>query len=120
MQRTDRWLGLALALLAAAVLWSARAFPNVPGQKLGAGFLPMLVGAGLLLCGVALVLRSVRAAAYAGAGRRRGAQARTLRQFARRSSASSSSTSRWPTALGFLIVAPLGLLAVFQALRVNG
>ena len=35
----------ALALLALAVLWSARAFPNVPGQKLGAGFLPMLVGA---------------------------------------------------------------------------
>ena len=61
VQRTDRWLGLALALLAAAVLWSARAFPNVPGQKVGAGFLPMLVGAGLLLCGVALVLRSFRA-----------------------------------------------------------
>jgi hypothetical protein len=32
----------------------------VPGQKLGAGFLPMLVGAGLLLCGLALVARSRR------------------------------------------------------------
>ena len=65
MQRIDRWVGLALALLGLAVLWSARAFPNVPGQKLGAGFLPMLVGAGLLLCALALVVRSLRGGAYA-------------------------------------------------------
>ena len=60
MQRIDRGVGLALILLAVAVLWSARAFPNVPGQKLGAGFLPMLVGAGLLACGIALALRRAR------------------------------------------------------------
>jgi hypothetical protein len=48
VQRTDRWLGLGLAVLAAAILWSARSFPNVPGQKLGAGFLPMLIGVGFL------------------------------------------------------------------------
>jgi len=46
VQRTDRWVGLGLAVLALAVLYSARAFPNVPGQKLGAAFLPMLIGAG--------------------------------------------------------------------------
>jgi uncharacterized membrane protein len=56
VQSTDRWLGLAMALLAAAVMWSARAFPAVPGQKLGAGFLPMLVGAGLLGLVVAKLL----------------------------------------------------------------
>ncbi|MDP3225570.1 MAG: tripartite tricarboxylate transporter TctB family protein, partial [Rubrivivax sp.] len=66
MQKTDRWLGLALALLAGAVLWSARDFPAVPGQKVGAGFLPTLVGIGLLLCGLGLVLRSLRAGAYTG------------------------------------------------------
>ena len=105
MQRTDRWLGLALALLAAAVLWSARAFPNVPGQKVGAGFLPMLVGAGLLLCGVALVLRSFRAGAYAD-----------------EEAAAVPGTEHFGSSLvviGVVIVAPLGLLAVFKALRVN-
>ena len=77
MQRTDRWAGLALALLGLAVMWSARSFPNVPGQKLGAGFLPMLVGAGLLLCAVALIVRSLRAAAYARQGADEDSQSRT-------------------------------------------
>ena len=52
MQRVDRWVSLLLAVLGLAVLWLARSFPNVPGQKLGAGFLPMLVGAGLVVCAV--------------------------------------------------------------------
>ena len=55
MVHTDRKVGLGLAALALAVLWSARDFPNVPGQKLGAAFLPMLVGAGLLLAAIALM-----------------------------------------------------------------
>ena len=32
-----------IAALAVAVLWSARSFPNVPGQKLGASTLPTIV-----------------------------------------------------------------------------
>ena len=60
MQRVDRRIGAALTVLGAVVLWSARSFPAVPGQKLGAGFLPMLIGAGLLLCGLVLVLRGQR------------------------------------------------------------
>ena len=58
MQRIDRAVGVVLALLAAAVLWTARAFPAVPGQKVGAGFLPLIVGTGLLACGLLLVRRS--------------------------------------------------------------
>ncbi len=57
MVHTDRKVGLGLAALALAVMWSARGFPNVPGQKLGAAFLPMLVGAGLLLAAIALMWR---------------------------------------------------------------
>jgi putative tricarboxylic transport membrane protein len=60
MQRVDRWVSLLLAVLGLAVLWSARSFPNVPGQKLGAGFLPMLVGAGLVVCAALLFRRSLR------------------------------------------------------------
>jgi len=62
----DRWLGVCLAGLGAAVLWSSRAFPNVPGQKLGAGFLPALVGVGLVACAVLLILRTLRGRPGAG------------------------------------------------------
>jgi putative tricarboxylic transport membrane protein len=57
VKAVDRNVGIGIAVLGAAVLWSARSFPNVPGQKLGAAFLPMLIGAALLLCAVALMLR---------------------------------------------------------------
>jgi putative tricarboxylic transport membrane protein len=118
VQKTDRWLGLALALLAGAVMWSARAFPNVPGQKVGAGFLPMLVGAGLLLCGIGLIVRSLRSAAHA-----------TAEPMPAAGSEHFGSSLVVIVAvvfyilvadrLGFLIVAPLCLLAVFKALRVS-
>jgi putative tricarboxylic transport membrane protein len=69
-QRADRGVSVVLALLGLAVLWSARAFPNVPGQKLGAGFLPMLVGAGLVVCAVLLFRRTLRAGPGAQADER--------------------------------------------------
>ncbi len=117
MQRTDRGAGLALALLGIAVLWSARAFPNVPGQKLGSGFLPMLVGAGLLLCALALIVRSLRAAVYSKSGATE----------ARREHFGSSLVIIGAVVgyivlaerVGFLIVAPLCLVATFLALRVK-
>jgi putative tricarboxylic transport membrane protein len=67
VQRTDRKVGIGIALLAIAVLLTARGFPDVPGQKLGASSLPMIVGAGLLVCGVLLALRGRRAAPAAEA-----------------------------------------------------
>jgi putative tricarboxylic transport membrane protein len=115
VQRVDRWLGIALALLAAAVLWSARSFPDVPGQKLGAGFLPMLVGAGLLLCGLLLALRSLRGRHYqatpptARAAEHIGSSLVVMGAIGFYILAADK--------LGFLIVAPLALLAVFKALR---
>jgi putative tricarboxylic transport membrane protein len=117
VQRTDRWAGLALALLGFAVMWSARAFPNVPGQKLGAGFLPMLVGAGLLLCALALIARSLRAAVDAGQG---GDKVR--REHFGSSLVIIGAIVGYVVLadrLGFLIVAPLCLIATFLALRVK-
>jgi putative tricarboxylic transport membrane protein len=117
MQRIDRWVGIALAVLGLAVLWSARAFPDVPGQKLGAAFLPMLVGAGLLLCSVALVVRSLRARAYAD------------------DTAAEAGSEHFGSSLviigavlayvflaerlGFLLIAPLCLMAGFMAFRIG-
>lgn len=119
MTRVDRWVGVALAILAAAVLWTARAFPAVPGQKLGAGFLPMLVGAGLLVCGVALVRRSLRgssapapaAAADAAPPEHLGAPLVVV--------ASVAGYVLLTDRLGFLLVAPALLMVVFRALGVG-
>ncbi len=117
MRRTDRWAGLALALLGGAVMVSARAFPNVPGQKLGAGFLPMLVGAGLLICALALVARSLRAHAYTA----RGADAPRGEHFGSSLVIIGAVVGYIVLAerVGFLIVAPLCLVTTFLALRVK-
>jgi putative tricarboxylic transport membrane protein len=112
VQRVDRGVGVVLALLGVAVMQSARAFPNVPGQKLGAGFLPMIVGAGLVACAVGLLMRAHRSAP---------------------GPAAAAQGSVWPALvimasiavyvalaerLGFLLVAPVVLLAGFRALSV--
>jgi putative tricarboxylic transport membrane protein len=117
VRRTDAWVGLGLAVLASAVLWSARAFPNVPGQKLGAAFLPMLVGAGLLLCGIALVVRSLRGRAYAD-----DAPAEAGSEHFGSSLVVIGAVLAYiflSERLGFLIVAPLCLMAGFLAFRIG-
>ena len=119
MRLIDQRVGAALALLALAVLWSARAFPAVPGQKLGAGFLPMLVGAGLLLCGLGLIWRSHRSlvgyddpAAVPESSRRDLVSAFTI-------VGSVVLYVALADKLGFLLIAPLCLLAVFRVLQVR-
>lgn len=118
MRNTDRWVGVTLALLAFAVMWSTRAFPAVPGQKLGAGFLPMLVGAGLLLCGAVLVLRSFRDRAYVHEATQ---EARKAEHYGSAAVIIGAVGAYIALAdrIGFLIVAPLCLVAVFLALRVR-
>jgi putative tricarboxylic transport membrane protein len=115
VQRIDRWVGLALAGLGAAVFWSSRAFPAVPGQKVGAGFLPALVGIGLVIAALALVARSLRAAPAAAADD-------TLRGRLGAPAVLVGVALFYIVAadrLGFLIVAPLGLAAMFLALGVR-
>ncbi len=110
-------LGAGLTALALAVLWSARAFPNVPGQKLGAAFAPTIVGVGLLLCGIALVARSLRRGAYA--------EARTRPEVEEHFGSAAVIIGAvlayigLSERIGFLLIAPLCLLAVFLALRVR-
>jgi putative tricarboxylic transport membrane protein len=113
--RSDRWVGFGLAILALAVLWTAREFPQVPGQRLGAAFLPMIIGAGLLLCGLALIARSFRVGADGG----------TTRSAVPEHFGSAGVVVGTVLAyifladrLGFLLLAPLCLLAVFRSLRV--
>ncbi len=117
MSHSDRNVGVGIVALAGAVLWSARDFPNVPGQKLGAAFLPMLIGAGLLLCGIALILRKPAAAQAAGASvavageEHFGSSALTIGAVVVYILGSD--------AIGFLLLAPLCLMATFIAQRVR-
>ena len=111
MRRTDASVGIGLALLALAVLWTARAFPDVPGQKLGAALLPMIVGAGLLLCALGLIVRSLRGKAYvdeaprAAAGSEHFGSALVI-------VGAVLAYLLLSERLGFLLIAPLCLLAV--------
>jgi putative tricarboxylic transport membrane protein len=116
VQRSDRWVGIALAVLGLVVLWSASSFPNVPGQKLGAAFLPMLVGAGLVLCAIGLIVRSWRGRVYADdtaaeAGSEHFGSSLVI-------IASVLAYIFLSERLGFLIIAPLCLMAGFLAFRI--
>lgn len=114
-------MGVALALLGTAVLWSSRAFPAVPGQKVGAGFLPGLVGVGLMLCGVLLVLRSGRVRAEPVVAAELGRGAGNAEHYGPAAVVIGACVFYILLAdvVGFLIVAPLALLAVFKVLHVR-
>ena len=52
MQLSDRVTGLFLAGLGLAAAWGGSRLPAVPGQDVGPAAFPMLIGGGLLICGV--------------------------------------------------------------------
>ncbi len=52
MHLSDRVTGLFLALLGAMSFWGGSRLPAVPGQDVGPAAFPMVIGAGLVLCGV--------------------------------------------------------------------
>jgi putative tricarboxylic transport membrane protein len=116
MRAVDRAVGAAIALLGVAVYLSSRSFPNVPGQKLGASTLPGIVGAALALCGLLLVLRSLRAAYDAGGGEPAASEriAPAIGILASIGLYLAASD-----ALGYLLVAPLALLVALRSLQVG-
>jgi putative tricarboxylic transport membrane protein len=54
---SDRITGLFLVGLGAAAWWGGSKLPPVPGQQVGPSAFPMVVGAGLVLCGLLIALR---------------------------------------------------------------
>lgn len=57
MLLSDRITGLFLVGLGAASWWGGSKLPPVPGQQVGPNVFPMVVGGGLVLCGVLIALR---------------------------------------------------------------
>lgn len=61
MRLSDAALGIVLLGAAAAIAWTARGFPLVPGQAFGPSLFPVLIAAGFAACGAGLIVRDVRA-----------------------------------------------------------
>jgi len=51
----DRLTGLFIIVLGALAAWGGSRLPPVPGQQIGPEVFPMVVGAGLVLCGMLIV-----------------------------------------------------------------
>jgi putative tricarboxylic transport membrane protein len=56
MHLSDRVTGLFLAVLGALAFWGGSRLPAVPGQDVGPAAFPMVIGGGLMLCGVLIAL----------------------------------------------------------------
>jgi putative tricarboxylic transport membrane protein len=116
----DAVFGALLAALAVAVLVAVQAYPRIPGQNVGPALFPGLVAAGLLACGVLLIVQGVRG---------RDGPWIVLHDWTR----SRRHLAAFVTlvvgviayillanAVGFLLVAPLLLFGVFLAFGVRG
>jgi putative tricarboxylic transport membrane protein len=57
MQLYDRITGLILVALGAVTAYAGSRLPPVPGQQIGPSVFPMVIGAGLILCGALIALR---------------------------------------------------------------
>ena len=56
MHLSDRVTGLFLAVLGALAFWGGSRLPAVPGQDVGPAAFPVLIGSGLVLCGVLIAV----------------------------------------------------------------
>ena len=56
MQFSDRVTGMVLTILGAAAFYGGSLQPGVPGQDVGPSVFPMVIGAGLVVCGVLVAL----------------------------------------------------------------
>ncbi len=57
MKINDAIFGLVLAILGGLVLFNVQSFPKIPGQQVGPALFPGLIAAGILGCGIVLIVR---------------------------------------------------------------
>ncbi|MEP7056872.1 MAG: tripartite tricarboxylate transporter TctB family protein [Caldimonas sp.] len=68
MKFNDAVWGALLVLLGGTLLVHVRSFPSIPGQNVGPGMFPGLLGIGFAVCGVILFVRGLRSRAARLAG----------------------------------------------------
>lgn len=57
MKINDAVFGLVLAVLGGLVLFTVQSYPRIPGQQVGPALFPGLIAAGILVCGIVLMVR---------------------------------------------------------------
>lgn len=60
MRANDAILGIVIILTSVAMIALTTAFPPFPGQRYGPDLFPRILGAGLIVCGVLLILRGTK------------------------------------------------------------
>ena len=61
MKLNDAVWGALFVLLGAVILVHVQSFPKIPGQQVGPALFPGIVSAGLVVCGILLVLKGLAA-----------------------------------------------------------
>lgn len=56
MHISNRVTGIGLAMLGAAAAYGGSLLPPVPGQQVGPNVFPMVIGTGLVFCGIAIAM----------------------------------------------------------------
>jgi putative tricarboxylic transport membrane protein len=116
----DAVFGALLLVLGLAVLLHVQSFPKIPGQNVGPALFPGLVAAGLVACAVMLIVSGVRsrpqmpwleALPWVRSPRHIAAFVAVV--------AATIAYIAFANRIGFLIVAPLALLAMFVAFGVR-
>ena len=121
MKFNDAVFGAVLLLLGIAVLVHVPSFPPIPGQKYGPGMFPGLVAAGLVVCALLLIVSGLRQRVNEPPWFRSGAWMRSRRHVAAFVVTVAGTVAYVLLAdrVGFLIVAPLVLLALFVSYGVR-
>lgn len=113
MKINDAIFGAVLMALGLAVLLTVRSYSSIPGQNVGPALFPGLVATGLVVCGILLMVGGLRAragAAWVEALPWLRSRRHVLRFVAVVGAVIGYILLAGP--LGFLIVAPLALLAL--------
>ena len=120
MKINDAIFGVLLMALGIAVLVAVQGYPKIPGQNVGPSLFPGLVSTVLLVCGALLTVGGVRARAGAPWVQAL-AWVRSPRHLARLATLLAAVIGYILLAgpVGFLIVAPISLLAMFLAFGVR-
>jgi putative tricarboxylic transport membrane protein len=122
MKVNDAIWGALLILLGLTIILHVQHFPMIPGQKIGPAMFPGLASAGIMICGVLLIINGLKARARAG---ERWWQPGDWVSSPRHLSAfvvfigGVTAYILFAQAIGFLILAPIVLIAWFLVLRVR-
>ncbi len=120
MKINDAVFGALLLVLGLAVLLHVQSFPKIPGQNVGPALFPGSVAAALVVCALLLIVSGVRSRPQA-----RWFEALPWLRSSRHAAAffavigATIAYIVLANAVGFLIVAPLALVAMFIAFGVR-